>query len=243
MASTQPVETEFKKNSKKRKVVNVGKDENSKNVSSVTGLWSGEDEIALLTTMINYQSKRGWDPDTNMGEFQKNMKNKLSFTASKIHLNYKIKRLRYKYENNAKRGENGEDPIFTNPINHKIFKLSEKIWGNLANTDGVDNDSGTVEKKKEVSVDVEIKAEQDCFGSKFPFLKESLRLLNCPSGSESQMYTVKEVMLQIGSSKSEELENKWRQLYIKEMELYIEKSKLIQKQGKLIVDLLKKNVV
>lgn len=267
-ASKRTAESDLKaKDSKKKKVAKVGDDEDSKKASGVQRLWSEDDEIAILKGMTDYQSKKGSDTYAHMAAFHEFIKENLHVDVSKNQLMDKIRRLKKKYLTNAEKIENGRDPVFAKPHEYKSFQLSKKIWGRSVNNDGVNdhsknskkkpsqngkgiNNSSTVlalpkpdvAQKKELVSSInngEVKVEQGDFLSKYPCLKESLKLINSSLGSERLMSGVKEVIPLIGSSKAKELENRWEELQREEIELYVQKSELFHEQGKLILDSLK----
>lgn len=117
-----------KKESKKKKKISEGQDEDVKKESGVQRLWNEDDEIAILRGMIDYHSKRGVDPCTELSLFHEYMKNKIHADVSKIQLVNKIRSLKRKFQTNAKKGENGEDPVFCKPRDQEIFELSNKVW-------------------------------------------------------------------------------------------------------------------
>ncbi|KAJ1396591.1 GLABROUS1 enhancer-binding protein family [Sesbania bispinosa] len=96
-------------------------------------LWSEEDEIAILKGIAEFTSKTGSDPLKYADAFYDFMKKSLHADASSIQLKDKIRRLKKKFETNAKKGKNGEDPTFSKPHEKKTFELSKKVWSSAAN--------------------------------------------------------------------------------------------------------------
>ncbi|ONI18545.1 hypothetical protein PRUPE_3G222100 [Prunus persica] len=242
------------KDSKKKKVVNSGDDDDGKKGR----LWSEDDEIAILKGMIEYQVKNGPVTNSTMGAFHEFIKKKLQVDVSKLQLSDKIRRLKMKYQ---KKGENGEDPVFSKPHEVKSFDLSKKVWSVEAN--GVDDnakdskrkprksskvDKATVlalpvsdvaEKKEELNVaNGGIKADPVDFWSKYPCLSGSLGLDNSTPRSDLTTLMVQKMPL-IGKSKAKELEGKWRALQLIEMELSVKKLALMQEQAKFVLDSMK----
>ncbi|EXC23160.1 hypothetical protein L484_018291 [Morus notabilis] len=129
------------KSKKKRKVTSAaasasvtasnggGDEEDSKKSSGFARVWSEDDEIAVLKGMTDYKAKKGADPYADMGAFHDFIKKSLNADVSKSQLVDKIRRLKKKYLNNAAKGENDEDPVFSKPHELLSFKLSKKIWG------------------------------------------------------------------------------------------------------------------
>ncbi|GMY09954.1 STOREKEEPER protein-like [Fagus crenata] len=135
--SKRPAAADPNPNSKKRKVVpssttTNGEDEDPKKGHSgnTQRLWSEDDELVILKGMIEYQSKKGSDPYSEMGAFLEFIKKSLRVEVSKNQLMDKIRRMKKKYQVNVEKGgDNGEDPVFSKPHEQKAFELSKKIWG------------------------------------------------------------------------------------------------------------------
>ena len=96
-------------------------------------LWSEADEIAILKGMIEYKSKKGFDPYADSSGFHDFIKKSIHADVSKYQLTEKIRRLKKKYKNNAEKEQNGNAPVFSKPHDHKSLELSKKIWGNETN--------------------------------------------------------------------------------------------------------------
>ncbi|XVE66297.1 hypothetical protein DITRI_Ditri08aG0069400 [Diplodiscus trichospermus] len=96
-------------------------------------LWSEADEIAILEGMIEYKSKKGSDPSADSSGFHDFIKQSIQADVTKNQLTEKIRRLKKKYQINAEKGQNGNDPILSKPHDHKCFQLSKRIWGNKTN--------------------------------------------------------------------------------------------------------------
>ncbi|XP_057460626.1 STOREKEEPER protein-like [Actinidia eriantha] len=148
-----PEESEKRWKESQRKKVN-GDAEEKKN--PIARLWSEEDEIVVLKGMSDYQSKKGADPNTDMGAFHEFIKKSLRVDVSRNQLMDKVRRLKKKYRNNAGKGEKGEDPVFSKPHEYKSFELSKKIWGEGANNavDGSAKSPRSANKKARKSVKV-----------------------------------------------------------------------------------------
>ncbi|KAL5577870.1 hypothetical protein UlMin_019569 [Ulmus minor] len=87
-------------------------------------LFSEDDEIVILKGMLDYIAKKREDPSADMDVFLDFIKNSLHTDFTKNKLSNKIRRLRKKYLNNVRKGNNP-----TKPHEHKGFELSKKIWG------------------------------------------------------------------------------------------------------------------
>ncbi|KAA8524560.1 hypothetical protein F0562_010983 [Nyssa sinensis] len=249
-AAKRPAETEQngKESRTKKNKVSTGDDEDGvveEKKSAINRLWSEDDEIVVLKGMIDYKSKKGADPYADMGAFHEFLKKLLHVDVSKNQLTDKIRRLKKKYKTNVEKGENGEDPVFSKPHEHKSFELSKKIWGGGA-SNGVDDNAKHTNKKarksskvnnsmaslKEVEQELalreaskgEPKASQEEFCSMYPRLIESLQsekgsYLSLP---ESGNNFVKDGVSLIGSAKAKELEEKWNNLRMDEIGIMVE---------------------
>ncbi|KAH7838428.1 hypothetical protein Vadar_026253 [Vaccinium darrowii] len=91
-------------------------------------LFTEGDDIVILEGMIEYHSKTGLEPRSNIKGFLEFVNKSLSFAgATPTQLYEKVRRLQEKYEKNA-RGENRR--VFVKPHEEKVFELSKKIWEN-----------------------------------------------------------------------------------------------------------------
>ncbi|KAI3812188.1 hypothetical protein L1987_16895 [Smallanthus sonchifolius] len=159
------------KDKKKIKVSNGDVDDEKKSV--IKRVWSVDDELLLLQGFIDYQSKKGCSPLSDMDGFYQFTMSSLPGRASKSQLYEKVRRLKKKFRvNSEKVSGNGEDPVFSKPHERKLFELSSKIWG----IDGCENVNvsaaggssaktkvrvSKVKPKPEVKVEVKEKDEDD----------------------------------------------------------------------------------
>ncbi|KAK4420519.1 STOREKEEPER protein [Sesamum alatum] len=207
----------------------------------ITRLWSNEDEIALLNGMIDFRNVKGLDSNADMGAFYDFVKGKLKVDFSRDQLRTKISRIKKRFLNALKKGENGLDPVFSKPHEDMAFELSKKIWGGtVGNSEGGMKGVSKAEKirvgEKEIVKKEKEGGEQD-FWSKYRFLNESFRNIegNFPSlaMSEGGMSLVKERLSLIGSVKAKELDDKWKQLIKAETELNYKMLALMTEQVKM----------
>ncbi|XP_052208059.1 probable transcription factor At1g11510 [Diospyros lotus] len=89
-------------------------------------LWSEDDEIDLLNGMIEYNKKTGLEELNDFFDF---IKNSLHVNVRKAQLSDKIRRLKKKYKNNARKAEAGKLPMFWKAHEKKSYELSKKLWG------------------------------------------------------------------------------------------------------------------
>ncbi|KAK7339590.1 hypothetical protein VNO77_20268 [Canavalia gladiata] len=134
-------------------------------------LWSEEDELAILKGIVEYTSNTGQDPLKYPNAFHDFMKKSLHVDASSNQLKEKIRRLKKKFNNNAGKGKNGENPKFSKPHDQKAFELSKKVWGSEQVAGG-----GAIEK-----------ARSDVKASKSP--KKEAANRNVASGKKSKPET------------------------------------------------------
>lgn len=259
-------------NSKKRKAVvsssaiTNGDDEDSKkHTGGVPRLWSDENELAVLKGMIEYKSKKGLDPVSDMGDFHEFIKKNISVEVSKNQLVDKIRRMKKKYLVNVEKArDNGENPVFSKPHEHKSFELSKKIWGSEAGSsrkakpptrsianNNINSNNNLIaialpakkkekEKEKDACLDNgEVKDEkEEEFVASYPCLNSVLE-----SGEEGFSRLGKrfkmELVTGIGSAKATELENKWKKVREAELEVYVKRVELVHEQAKLMLEAFK----
>ncbi|KAK9278489.1 hypothetical protein L1049_028055 [Liquidambar formosana] len=258
----QPNENESTPN-KKAKALKGDEDDQTAGIVKGYGiqrLWSEDDEMAILKGMIDYQSETGTDPIADKGAFYKFIEKSLRVEVSQTQLIDKIRKLKKKYQNNVKKGRNGEDPVFPKPHDCKSFEFSKKIWGgvggdgNNAVDDHVNNKNITrksananahvvlaLSKQEGVAKMVrsngESKGEKpEEFGSLYFNMNEWVEM-----GQVFNLGTsfVKEGITLIDGSKAKELDEKWKKLKVDHMELHLKRVDLIREQTALILDAMK----
>ncbi|GFZ05522.1 hypothetical protein Acr_17g0010940 [Actinidia rufa] len=239
-----PEESEKRWKESQRKKVKVSNGDAEEKKNPIARLWSEEDEIVVLKGMSDYQSKKGADPNTDMGAFHEFIKKSLRVDVSRNQLMDKVRRLKKKYRNNAGKGEKGEDPVFSKPHEYKSFELSKKIWGEGANNavDGSAKSPGSTNKKARKSVKVGNTVLLPKKDGKEVALDEGLKgEVNDMMVDEVKDMKVdeEERMSMIGSAKAKELEEKWRNLREEEVSLYLKRVDLIKEQAKAVLDSMK----
>ncbi|KAG9454254.1 hypothetical protein H6P81_007158 [Aristolochia fimbriata] len=91
-------------------------------------IWTEESEVEILKGVLDFK-KEGRDPFAEMGAFHDRVRKLIDISCSKTQLADKLRRLKKKYENNAKRGKKGKDPEFSKAHEKTGFELSKQIWG------------------------------------------------------------------------------------------------------------------
>ncbi|OMO99963.1 hypothetical protein COLO4_13007 [Corchorus olitorius] len=225
-------------------------------------VWSEADEIAILKGMIEFKSKKGSDPNSDSNGFHDFIKQSIQAEVSKNQLIDKMRRLKQKYKNNAEKGQNGNDPVFSKPHDHKSFELSKKIWGNEAN-EKIDKsqkkrkteDHGKSEVEGVITLDlkndkevnasnsalVRCNGEKVAFWKDYPHLKESFEIEMGKWGNVGpfQMTLTEEMAGVIGKEKLKEMEGKFRKLRIEELKLYLKRIDLVREQAQEVLNVLK----
>ncbi|KAE9597970.1 putative transcription factor GeBP family [Lupinus albus] len=227
-------------------------------------LWSEEDEIAILKGMVEFTSKIGQDPYRYADAFYDFMKKSLHAEASGNQLKEKIRRLKLKFEKNAKRGKNGEDPNFSKSFDRETFQLSKKVWGNAASGEKAKPDGKVGKSPKKgvkstsvVALKPESKLEARSVDSNKDVNSDNVELTDA---SETDMTSyllevirvnkgvglnglsedvVKRGMELIGASERKELEGQWKELQDAELELSVKRVELIANHARLTLEALR----
>ncbi|CAA0814426.1 Unknown protein [Striga hermonthica] len=112
---------------KKEKTVEAAKNPGG----CIIRLWSDDDEVTLLKGMIEFRDARGRDASADMAAFYGYIKGNLKFEPSRVQVRSKVNRLKNIFLNALKKSDsdNGEDPVFSNPHDHRLFELSKIVWG------------------------------------------------------------------------------------------------------------------
>ncbi|KAI3728845.1 hypothetical protein L6452_17489 [Arctium lappa] len=197
-------------------------------------VWSDDDELLLLQGFIDYQSKKGCSPLSDMDGFYQFTMDSLPGNASKSQLYEKIRRLKKKFRvNSEKVSDNGEDPMFPKPHERKLFELSKKIWG-IDGCESVGGSNANAKSKTKTKPKIEVKEEElededdgrkvakvDDFETLYPYLNAGLNSevsssLNFPTGAVN---LIKEKLSLIGEAKAKELDEKWEAYFDNEIML------------------------
>ncbi|CAL9009781.1 unnamed protein product [Prunus brigantina] len=220
-------------------------------------IWSDDDEITILKGMIDYSTKKGADPYSDMGAFHDFIKKSLKADVNKTQLQDKIRRIKKKYETNVAKGKK-YNPV--KPHEQKLFDLSKKVWGSSEGSIGL---SGLSEQSKSNGkARTNQKGNKTLASLKAELLSSPERPKECekvefglkPSGSESLSEVigfdkgfrelglpegvVKQGLELIGGAKRAELKEKWKKLHVAELELFVKKSELMRDQAKVILEAL-----
>ncbi|XP_068322153.1 probable transcription factor At1g61730 [Pyrus communis] len=217
-------------------------------------IWSDEDEVIILKGMVDYTTKKGADPYSDMGAFHDFIKKSLKVDVNKSQLQAKIRRLKKKYATNVKKKKYN----LTKAHDQKVFDLSKKVWGGSGEgSSGVNEPSeqpksnGKARNTKtlaSIKADILSSPERSKEATKVdlglnPCSSEGLsevigfdkcfRELGLPEG------VVKQGLELIGESKRADLKEKWRKLHVAELELFVKRSELMRDQTKVILEALK----
>ncbi|XP_058195947.1 probable transcription factor At4g00390 [Rhododendron vialii] len=209
-------------------------------------LWSEDDEIVILKGLIDFRAKKGYDPMTDLNVFHDFIKKSLHLgDVSKSQFSTKVRRMKKKFENNVKRGKDGQDRSFSNPHEQRAYNLSKKIWGEDSDGFGVGNakkvnGKGRKNEKSLSVVDEELSGRVE---------EGARREVEPNAGAERAIgfdLSIEEVVVKdglellSGSNKLEMME-KWRQFRVEEVELYLKRLELVREQGKLVLEAMKKS--
>ncbi|KAH7864510.1 hypothetical protein Vadar_030375 [Vaccinium darrowii] len=181
-----------------------------------------------------------------MKGFHEFVKELSSFAGTtQMQLYEKVRRLREKYEKNAR----GENPgVFAKSHEGKLFELSKKIWENNDGGNRLGNESvwkrgqrGSVGLRKEGEKRMGKEGEKR-MGVDTGFVISAGGFCESVSGwslDEKAMKIVKDGLELISESKKVELEGKWEQLRVDEIEHYLKKMDLIREQMMLVLEAMK----
>ncbi|XP_021891508.1 probable transcription factor At1g61730 [Carica papaya] len=211
-------------------------------------VWSEDDEIVVLKGMLEYMSKKGTNPVSDMDAFHDFIKKSLHCDFSKSQLMDKIRRLRNKYSKNRK---------FSKPHEQKASDLSRKIWGSEGNGGAIEStikSNGKKNQKGNVKALTTLKADlfprDDKEGEKegkkkivsdenniFSLCASEItgfdKILGLPALDER---VVMEGLNLLDPVKKAEFEGKWKKYRIAQMELFLQRTDLIQEQAKLMLE-------
>ncbi|KAK8527573.1 hypothetical protein V6N13_085394 [Hibiscus sabdariffa] len=212
-------------------------------------LFSDDDEIAVLKGLLDFLAKKGVDPFADTHAFHDFVKDSIHADVSKAQLMYKVRRLRKKFENNARRSKDGEDRTFSKPHEQQVFELSRKIWGKEGIIKNIDSSAAkakgngkaldTLKAEPVASADEKVDngelMEVDIKSS-----KSSASLFDKKSGVGSLEDEVLKLGLHVADEeKRAALEEKWRKLQVAELELFLVRNELVREHAKLVLEFYK----
>ncbi|KAL0328815.1 UNVERIFIED_CONTAM: putative transcription factor [Sesamum calycinum] len=213
-------------------------------------LWSEDDEIVILTGMIDYAEKKKSDPVADLNGFHDFIKDSLHVDVTRTQLQDKIRRLKKKYENNKSKEKEGKDRTFSKPHEQKAYDLSKQVWGNESGKEnggekivGSPKANGSVRKTQSKRVNAVEDGESEDVKS-MEAANSDLTRLSATKIVSSNDVSMDERILRIGAElfegdKPVEGEREWQKLRLDEMEAYLKKLDLMRAQTKLVLDVLK----
>ncbi|KAF8769497.1 hypothetical protein HU200_006533 [Digitaria exilis] len=116
-------------------------------------VWSPEDEVTILSALIEYRAKKGRLPgsfqDTNEMYFQ--IHGRLTANVSTTQLSDKVRRLKHKYKLLVNRAKSGRDPNLPMEHDRNVYELSKKVWSlkSLEGSSRAHEDAGGAESNEE----------------------------------------------------------------------------------------------
>ncbi|KAL0300803.1 UNVERIFIED_CONTAM: putative transcription factor [Sesamum radiatum] len=213
-------------------------------------LWSEDDEIVILTGMIDYAEKKKSDPVADLNGFHDFIKDSLHVDVTRTQLQDKIRRLKKKYENNKSKEKEGKDRTFSKPHEQKAYDLSKQVWGNESGKEnggekivGSPKANGSVRKTQSKRVNAVEDGESEDVKS-MEAANSDLTRLSATKIVSSNDVSMDERILRIGAElfegdKPVEGEREWQKLRLDEMEVYLKKLDLMRAQTKPVLDVLK----
>uniref|UniRef100_A0A7N0UR78 Uncharacterized protein n=1 Tax=Kalanchoe fedtschenkoi TaxID=63787 RepID=A0A7N0UR78_KALFE len=224
-------------------------------------LFSEDDEIAVLKGMLEYSAKNGIDPMDDLNGFHDFVKGSMHVDVTGAQFIHKIKRLKKKYENNARRSKEGVDKTFSKPHEQMSYDLSKKIWG-FENAKAASASNGGFElkangkgkrtpkpnmtpdqKEKHASTlqfpkDIRVRSEQEHArqnrASSFCFTELMRSKDAVGMGFSEELF--KRGLELLADEEKARLEERWKNLLVAEAELYYQRLELIRDQVKLTLD-------
>ncbi|KAG1327073.1 mediator-associated protein 1-like [Cocos nucifera] len=229
-------------------------------------LWSPDDEIAVLSGLVEYRSKKGNLPSSHeMDQLHNLIRGSLQVEVSNNQLNDKIRRLKKKFETNVGRGRNGADPTFSKPQERTVFELSKKIWG-AKKIVSEDPGASSGEEDEDEESDSEMAGQQNVKDENAAFPAASLKLhdgvspaLPLANGSAKLRYpflsgavtkmaneckcgtAMKRALENLEDPKARAMEEKVKKLKMGEMKLHVRRMDLMKETVKHIFEALAKS--
>lgn len=114
-------------------------------------VWSPQDEITILRSLISYRAKKGVLPASNQetGKLHDQIRGKLNAEASTTQLTDKIRRLKHKFRLLVDRAKEGREPELPTTHDRDLYELGKKVWG--VKTGGAGSGGGGAYENNEVA--------------------------------------------------------------------------------------------
>ncbi|GJX70407.1 probable transcription factor [Tanacetum coccineum] len=196
-------------------------------------LFSEEDELVILKSMIDYKNENGIHGEiTDMAGFYEIVRGLLRVDFSRAQLVDKVRRLKRKFNNNVGRElkqKKGKSISFSRSNEREGYELSKLIWGNGASSstpNGVaDNEVLMMDVDNSMDVNRFVKYGGSSNG---PVLVEEI---------------VKAGMELVDDSKRKEWEARWKMLKLQELELYAKRTDLVQEHVAVVIEGVKSSAI
>lgn len=254
-----PEEKSSRKDRKKKKKVSELVDEKNEHKKNVfQRVWTEEDEIAILNGMITFK-KKDVDLNSQFAAFFDTIKDSLHTNdVSKTQLHSKIRTLKKKFLNAAKKAKPGEN---LKPHDEKVYQLSKKIWEvgkDEVDEGGDDKKSKTKSKSKSKSKSKEVVVpdgvatlSHNVTTTKKKSVKVEAEYLYLGESSVAHKFPMMPVPPiglgdivskrgwdVIGSSKAQKFDQRWKSVIIAETKAYLQRLDLVKEQTQAMLDAL-----
>lgn len=195
-------------------------------------IWSNEDELVLLHGVLEYKERHHFIPYSHVHaeSLLKSVKDSLSISVSVNQINDKVRRMKRRYNNTTMRQNLAKKSKFSYPHNAVVFDLSKKIWNSFKGESIFPKNKITLEKKEE---DINMKkGELKHFSEEYPSLYWLLKSEHVNDALVLQNH--------IPITNAKKLEEKCKELEMRDTELNMQKIEFLSSAVKLIKDTLAK---
>ncbi|KAL9683686.1 hypothetical protein QQ045_015514 [Rhodiola kirilowii] len=114
---------------RKRKKKDVTVEDKSRRSAGVQRIWGAEDELKILTGILEYKQETDLDFNSNLKAFYEFIIGSLNAIVDKDQLKNKIRNLKDTYHDNVLKEANGKALVFSKGHEAKAYEHSKKIWG------------------------------------------------------------------------------------------------------------------
>nr|GEX17656.1 probable transcription factor At1g11510 [Tanacetum cinerariifolium] len=196
-------------------------------------LFSEEDELVILKSMIDYKNENGIHGEiTDMAGFYEIVRRLLRVDFSRAQLVDKVRRLKRKFNNNVGRElkqKKGKSISFSRSNEREGYELSKLIWGSGASSS---MPNGAADNEV-LMMDIENSMDVNRF----------VKYGGSSNGSVLVEEIVKAGMELVDDSKRKEWEARWKMLKLQELELYAKRTDLVQEHVAVVIEGVKSSAI
>ncbi|CAL9223982.1 unnamed protein product, partial [Arabidopsis halleri] len=204
--------------------------------ASLKMTWSKEDEISILSGILDYQEESKSSYNQKYDAFYDYIREYMKLDFSKQQLIDKVKKLKKRFRENQARSNDGKELSFTDTDEEEVFELSKSIWAEKETERAYEENKGQTkenvpcaERERTSNANTEInngekeKNEVDGVDDLSVLLGALEAATSFQSLNENLQKFLRRNMKNVGANQRKELIDEWKTLLADDMQLDIKK--------------------